>query len=71
MPRQRVLFSRPGREEGESRHLLRLCWQLRRWERFGGGVGIKDSIGSGDWLLKVEAVELPARYLQDKSNRMF
>lgn len=38
------------------------------WERLGGGVGMKVSATSVE--LKGGTVELPARYLQHKSNGM-
>lgn len=67
VPRLRALLRRPGREEGESLHLWGLCLQLMSLERFGGGVGMKESARSGEskggWLLNEGTAELLARYL--------
>lgn len=72
VPRLRALLRRPGKEEGDALRSRGLCWRLMSCERLGGGVGMKESARSGDrkgdWLLNGGAAELPARYLQHKSN---
>lgn len=72
VPRLRALLRRPGREEGDALRSRGLCWRLRSLEKLGGRVGTKESTSSGEskggWLPKGGAAELPARYLQHKSN---
>lgn len=72
VPRLRALLRRPGKEEGDALRSRGLCWRLMSCERLGGGAGMKESARSGDrkgdWLLNGGAAELPARYLQHKSN---
>lgn len=72
VPRERALLRRPGREEGDALRSRGLCWRLMSLDRLGGGVGTKESARSGEnkggWLLKGGTAELPARYLQHKSN---
>lgn len=72
VPRERALLRRPGREEGDALRSRGLCWRLMSLDRLGGGARMKESARSGeskeDWLLKGGAAEVPARYLQHKSN---
>lgn len=72
VPRLRALLRRPGKEEGDALRSWEVCWRLISCERLGGGAGMKESARSGDrkgdWLLNRGAAELPARYLQHKSN---